>query len=114
MKTTLLILTVFLAAAVRAYPPAPATQAQVNAGTETYKYVTPATLAGLNPLTNGQPNVTLSGTFNYPSNTWTVNYAAATNGLAPGSFVDGVNSNGLSVWTLWNSNSVIVPVAHKP
>lgn len=46
MKTKLILLMLLLASVVRAYPPAPATQAQVNAGTETYKYVTPATLAG--------------------------------------------------------------------
>ena len=49
-----------------AYPPAPATQSQVNTGTEPYLYVTPATLAAKlaasgttpDPLTIGTVNVT--------------------------------------------------------
>ena len=46
MKTSLILLTMLLVISVRAYPPAPASQAAVNAGTEPYLYVTPATLAG--------------------------------------------------------------------
>lgn len=41
-----------IAAAVQAYPPAPATQAQVNGGTEPYLYVTPATLRSWTGGTN--------------------------------------------------------------
>lgn len=37
----------------RAYPPAPATQASVNAGTEPYLYVTPKTLAGWSGSSGG-------------------------------------------------------------
>ena len=46
---SLFILILLLAATLplRAWPPAPASQAEVNAGTEPYKYVTPATLAGV-------------------------------------------------------------------
>lgn len=49
-----IFLMVALAAGMaRAYPPAPASQAAVNAGTEPYLYVTPKTLAGAGMVTNG-------------------------------------------------------------
>ena len=62
---------------VRAYPPAPASQAQVNAGTEPYLYVTPATLAGKTGGGGGGSNAAL-----------------ATNALA----LNGVPSSGFKMW----------------
>lgn len=47
---TMVTLTVLTLVSVRAYPPAPASQDQVNAGLESYRYVTPLTLAAA--LTN--------------------------------------------------------------
>jgi hypothetical protein len=59
MKNLILILAVMLVAFVaQAYPPAPASQSAVNAGTEPYLYVTPLTLAGWTGGSGGSNNVT--------------------------------------------------------
>lgn len=42
----------------------------------------------------------------YPSNSWTASYNATTNVLKSGDWAFGLNSNGVSVWKLWNSNGV--------
>ena len=63
MKTLIMILAVvvMIGGTVRAYPPAPATQAQVNAGTEPYLYVTPKTLAGAGVITQNVSAAVLGG-----------------------------------------------------
>ncbi len=63
MKTTYFAIFYLLTALLAyGYPPAPATQAQVNTGTEPYLYVTPKTLTGWTGAATGTNWANISGT----------------------------------------------------
>jgi len=103
MRKIILIIALTLAAimlpwllpAQQPVPPA-ATQAQVNAGTATFPYVSPATLAGYNTGSNGVTAVVVTNIANTVVSNYFNTVGAVTNG-APGPLtIGGINLNGVN------------------
>jgi hypothetical protein len=125
MKRFIILFLTMLCGLVRAQQPIPppATQNQVNAGTATFPYVSPATLFGwtgnTNPpgaFTNGQPVISAGAFIGNGAGLTNLNVAGSTNGATPlaagpgitittngGQVVIGATGGGSGGVALWTS-----------